>query len=137
MIQLFIRYNKEASKWVNGGLEEFSSLLFNMTNSSGEETFKEMKQTPGGFYPMYDRCNKKGDPAGGCLHTEARYYDEDIIWMHHENHHRIYDKNGNVIVERRLDGSLNYTRSAKELGCRHHMYSSSFSVIQGCLSGTL
>ena len=109
-------------KWANGGLAEFSGLVFNMTNSSGNETFVEMKHTAGAFYPMYDRCNKKGDPVEGCLHTELRYYDEDIIWMPKENHHIIYDPTGKKILERNLKGSLNYTRTPKEIGCRKHQY---------------
>lgn len=115
-------YNKEALKWTNGGLAEFSGHVFNMTNSSGQETFVEIKQTPSSFYPMYDKCNKKGDPKEGCLHTELRYYDEDILWMKHENHHIIYDPTGKKILENVLDGSLNYTRSPKELGCLKHPY---------------
>ena len=117
---LIYSYNKEAAKWVNGGLKEFSGQVFNMTNSSGMETFREMSQTPSSYYPMYDKCDKKGDPAGGCIHTEVRYYDEDILWMPHENHHIIYDPQGNKILENVLDGSLNYTRSPKELGCAKH-----------------
>ena len=93
-----------------------------MIDSSGNETYKEITQTPGGYYPTYDKCNKKGDPKEGCLLTKARYYDEDIIWMAHENHHIIFDPNGNKILENMLDGSLNYTRSPRELGCRNHLY---------------
>lgn len=93
-----------------------------MIDSSGNETYKEITQTPGGYYPTYDKCNKKGDPKEGCLLTKARYYDEDIIWMAHENHHIIYDPNGNIILDNKLDGSLNYTRTPKEMGCRNHLY---------------
>ena len=108
---------------MNEGREEFMDLTFNLTDSSGETHYKAISAKSGLFYPTRDRCNQKGDPKEGCLYTEAMYYDEDILWMEKGNYFTIEDSEGNVIrKETDLSGSLNYTRSARELGCRHHVY---------------
>lgn len=124
------RYNKAAQVWVNGGRDQFMNLVFNLTDSSGKTKYNAVSTKSGLFYPTRDRCNKKGDPKEGCLYTEAMYYDEDILWMDKGNYFTIEDSQGNVIrKETNLSGSLNYTRSAKELGCRHHLYGFGFWLI--------
>lgn len=116
-------YNKAAGPWVKEGREEFMGLTFNLTDSSGETNYKSISTKSGLFYPTRDRCNQKGDPKDGCLYTEAMYYDEDILWMERGNYFTIEDSDGNVIrKETNMSGSLNYTRSARELGCGHHVY---------------
>ena len=105
-------------------------LTFNLTDSSGETHYKAISAKSGLFYPTRDRCNQQGDPKEGCLYTEAMYYDEDILWMEKGNYFTIEDSEGNVIrKETDLSGSLNYTRSARELGCRHHVYDFGFQLI--------
>lgn len=115
------RYNKQAAIWNDGGIQEFSGLIFNLTDSSGETHYREIKQASGIFYPVRDRCNTKQDPKGGCIYTNATFYNEDILWMEKDNYFTIEDVDGNIIrQEKNLLGSLNYTRDAKDLSCTNH-----------------
>ena len=120
-ILLNSRYNKQAAVWNDGGIQEFSGLIFNLTDSSGETHYREIKQASGIFYPVRDRCNTKQDPKGGCVYTNATFYNEDILWMEKDNYFTIEDVDGNIIrQEKNLLGSLNYTRDAKDLSCTNH-----------------
>lgn len=104
--------------WLNGGKEEFDNLFFNMTDSSGIEHFHSVTESDGLYYPVRDTCNLKGDPKDGCLSADVLYYDEDILFMLHDNYFTIYDKDDNVLVDRRLDGFAVHSYTAKEVGCR-------------------
>lgn len=113
------QYNAAVSDWMNGGQEEFSGLFFNMTDASGIEYFHVVNQTDGLYYPTRDSCKMKGDPKVGCHYTGALYYDEDIVWMMHDNYFTIYDREGRLIVNRKVNGFMNITYTPEELRCGH------------------
>ena len=116
------RYNAAVVDWVEGGLDEFRDLFFNMTDSSGIEYFHVINQTDGLYYPTRDSCKLKGDPKAGCTYTDSLYYDEDILWMMHDNFFTIYDREGRLIVDRKINGFMNITYTPAELRCSHTMY---------------
>lgn len=93
-----------------------------MTDASGIEYFHVVNQTDGLYYPTRDSCRMKGDPKVGCHYTGALYYDEDIAWMMHDNYFTIYDKEGRLIVDRKIDGFMNITYTPEELRCSHTLY---------------
>lgn len=90
-----------------------------MTDASGIEYFHVVNQTDGLYYPTRDSCRQKGDPKAGCHYTGVLYYDEDIVWMMHDNYFTIYDREGRLIVDRKIDGFMNITYTPEELRCSH------------------
>lgn len=46
----------------------------------GDKTYElsPYTKTFGDNYPIRDKCNKKGDPAGGCVSTDALYFRVEI-----------------------------------------------------------
>lgn len=116
------RYNSAVTEWVNGGRDEFGNLNFTLLDTAGTVTYREIDQKSGIYYPVRDLCKEKKDPKEGCTYTDALYYDEDIPWMTKHNHFTIWSPDGSIIrQEAELTGSLNYTRDAKQLGCKHDM----------------
>ena len=108
--------------WVNGGRDEFGNLNFTLHDSAGNVKYREIVQTTGIYYPVRDLCKEKKDPKEGCTYTEALYYDEDILWMPKHNYFTIWAPDGSVIRnETEMVGSMNYTRTPKQLGCRKDM----------------
>ena len=104
--------------WVNGGRDEFGKLNFTLHDTAGNVKYREIDQTTGIYYPVRDLCKEKKDPKEGCTYTEALYYDEDILWMSKHNYFTIWAPDGSVIRnETEMKGSMNYTRTSKQLGC--------------------
>ena len=112
------RYNVRAKKWIDGGLEEFRNQQFvvymNEVHQNAESGSFESRP----YYPVADKCDKKKDPADGCLYPPAQYY---MANFYNPNVQQIMvtvmDKAGNSIVSKTLDVQYYKTYTASNLGC--------------------
>ena len=72
IMMLKLRYNARAKIWKETGLNSFKNISFYLANKSNK--FEPVTATSGQYYPTRDSCEKDGDPAEGCLTTDALYY---------------------------------------------------------------
>lgn len=72
IMMLKLRYNARAKIWKETGLNSFKNISFYLANKSNK--FEPVTATSGQYYPTRDSCKKDGDPAEGCLTTDALYY---------------------------------------------------------------
>lgn len=72
IMMLQLRYNARAKIWKETGLDSFKNIDFYLADKSNK--FLPVTTTSGKYYPTRDSCKKDGDPAEGCLTTDALYY---------------------------------------------------------------
>lgn len=110
------RYNSRADEWMLNGIYEFDGLNFLLNN----EPMSEVTTTDGLYYPIRDRCNEPDDPPGGCLTTDALYYE---AFLQRSTTINIVIKYGTtIILSESYSSSVNNIYNIFDLGCENDLY---------------
>ena len=114
---LIERYNARAKIWKESGLNSFKDRKFYLT--SHVTTFSPVTTTSGQYYPVRDSCKKDGDPAEGCLTTDALYYRATTtVSPSLTTKIAVYGPSNEQIVNNEYKNSYVNTYSASQLSCK-------------------
>lgn len=114
------RYNKRAVEWNNQSIALFSNAHFSLNNAQVD--FKPHTETSGSFYPMRDACNKKGDPAEGCVRTDAYMYKGYMYSQSSSQTSIRIMSDGNEVVDSSYSTEKVKYYSRSQLGCSKDSY---------------
>lgn len=121
------RYNERAKEWINGGMEFFRDVPFEINKVA---TLADQTAT-GKFYPVRDSCMKKDDPAEKCLLTEALFY-KGYVSLEQNPSERVsveITSSSNTVANNSYPSTKKVYYSASDLGCSKDTYAFSSSFI--------
>lgn len=116
---LTLRYNTRATKWVNGGKNEFSVQKFYVTvDGYNTDPVQEGYQPSKPYFPVADKCDKSKDPAEKCVYpddvfymTSSPMYAADTVTV------SIYDEQMKEIASSTVQKQTYKTYTPSDLGC--------------------
>lgn len=114
------RYNKRAVEWNNQSIALFSTAHFSLSNAQVD--FKPHTESSGSFYPMRDACKKKGDPAEGCVSTDAYMYKGYMSSQSSSQTSIRITSDGNELVDSSYSTEKVKYYSRSQLGCSKDSY---------------
>lgn len=71
---VIVRFNERANEWMKTGYDDFKNATFIVciNNDCSPATFSQ--ESTGELYPTGDKCDKEGDPQGGCVETVPGFF---------------------------------------------------------------